>query len=55
MAVTPILPSQTADSHQRVAVRQAANTYGAAGAVRKCTTQCTYACACVMEHSKEKN
>lgn len=51
MAVMPILLSQTADSQERVAVRQVANTYGGPAAVRKCKTPC--ACACVMEHSKE--
>lgn len=35
MAVMPILLSQTADSQERVAVRQVANTYGGPAAVRK--------------------
>lgn len=51
MAVMPVLPSQTADSQERVSVRQAANTYGGPAAVRKCKTP--WACACVMERSKE--
>lgn len=53
MAVMPILPSQTADSHERVSVRQAANTYGEPGAVRKCKTLCACARVCVMVRSKE--
>lgn len=53
MSVMPVLPFQTADSQERVSVRQAANTYGGPGAVRKCKTPCACERACVMKCSKE--